>query len=265
MSEIKIFDNREFGSVRVVNKDGEPWFVASDVAKALGYANPQKATNDHCKKVNKFSQSHDSLGTPPLMLNIIPETDVYRLIMRSNLPSAEKFQDWVCEEVLPAIRKTGMYGKPMSYADALRAYADEVEARERAELERDHAIRTKAEIGSRREATAMATASVAVRRVDALENELGRGKRYRQVKAIPWLQDVFLPSKGMYSAVGKALKRLSNDLGYRIEKIPSVEFPDGINAYHVDVVAALYGELNDNPGMLDRYRIDAQGGYTWHP
>lgn len=114
MSEIKIFDNREFGSVRVVNKDGEPWFVASDVAKALGYERPADAVNAHCKKVNKISQYCDSENrkqVPPVNFNIIPESDVYRLIMRSNLPSAEKFQDWVCEEVLPAIRKTGMYGK----------------------------------------------------------------------------------------------------------------------------------------------------------
>lgn len=78
----------------------------------------------------------------------------------------------------------------------------------------DYYQRTKAEIGSRREATAMATASAAVRKAAALENELGRGKRYKSVKAIPWLLTEFVESKGMYSVVGKALKRMSTDLGY---------------------------------------------------
>lgn len=118
----------------------------------------------------------------------------------------------------------------------------------------DYYQRTKAEIGSRREATAMATASAAVRKVNALEDELGRGKRYKSVKAIPWLLTEFVESKGMYSVVGKALKRMSTDLGYSIEKIATPEYPEGINAYHVDVIAAFRSELAQNPGMLDRYR-----------
>lgn len=120
----------------------------------------------------------------------------------------------------------------------------------------DYYQKTKAEIGSRREATAMATASVAIRKVDRLEDELGRGKRYKAVKAIPWLLDMFESTKGMYSVVGKALKRMSVDLGYNVEKIPCTEYPDGVNAYHVDIIDALFGELRDNPGMLSLYRRD---------
>lgn len=98
-------------------QDEDPWFVASDVAKALGYEKPNNAVNEHCKKMNKITLSPDlggreaSVKMPPVMVNIIPESDVYRLIMRSNLPNAEKFQDWVVEEVLPAIRKTGQNKK----------------------------------------------------------------------------------------------------------------------------------------------------------
>jgi anti-repressor protein len=105
-----IFQNPAFGTVRVVKgADGEPWFVASDVAKALGYVVTQKAIYDHCKKVKKISQCSGSEHRPPLNYNTIPESDVYRLIMHSKLESAERFQTWVCEEVLPAIRKTGGY------------------------------------------------------------------------------------------------------------------------------------------------------------
>lgn len=190
--------------------------------------------------------------------NIIPESDVYRLVMRSNLPGAVEFQDWVVEEVLPSIRRTGQYGAEMpdfqNPALAARAWAEQYERRQLAESQRDEAIRTKAWISDKKTATAMATASVAVRKVNALEDELGRGKRYKAVKAIPWLLTEFVESRGMYSVVGKALRRMSTDLGYSVEKIATPEFPEGINAYHVDVISAFRCELAQNPGMLDRYR-----------
>lgn len=94
-------------------KDGEPWFVAKDVALVLGYSNPNKAIQDHCKSP-KLIKNNDSLGlkVPPRGLNIIPERDVYRLIMKSKLPQAERFEEWVVGEVLPSIRKHGGYLTP---------------------------------------------------------------------------------------------------------------------------------------------------------
>ena len=132
MNGLQIFQNREFGSVRVVEHEGEPWFVASDVAKALGYERPNDAVNAHCKKMNKFSYGNSPQGAMPY--NIIPESDVYRLVMRSNLPSAVEFQDWICEEVIPSIRRTGGYGVPAlpnfrNPAEAARAWADKEEQR----------------------------------------------------------------------------------------------------------------------------------------
>lgn len=121
-NDLSIFSNEEFGSVRVIVQDGEPWFVASDVAKALGYERPNDAVNAHCKKVNKFSYGESPRGAQPY--NIIPESDVYRLIMRSNLPNAERFQDWVVEEVLPSIRKTGNYSMAPASAPGVRPLRD---------------------------------------------------------------------------------------------------------------------------------------------
>lgn len=92
--------------VRTVVKDSEPWFVAKDVAEVLGYSNPQKAIRDHCKGVNETVTP--SAGGPQTV-NIIPEMDVYRLIIRSKLPAAQRFEEWVVGEVLPTIRKTGRY------------------------------------------------------------------------------------------------------------------------------------------------------------
>lgn len=106
MNQPQIF-NFEQNEVRTFLENDTPYFVANDIAKTLGYKNPSKATNDHCKKAIE-TWGNDSLGRRQ-KFKIIPESDVYRLIIKSNLPSAEKFESWVMEEVLPQIRKHGMY------------------------------------------------------------------------------------------------------------------------------------------------------------
>ena len=111
MNELKIFENPEFGKVRMMVINNEPYFVGKDVAEMLGYTNTNKALSDHCKGVTKCYIPHPQ-GNSTLEVNIIPERDVYRLIMRSKLPSAERFEEWVVGEVLPAIRKTGSYSQP---------------------------------------------------------------------------------------------------------------------------------------------------------
>ena len=106
MNELQIFNSSEFGQIRTIIIDNKPWFVASDVASALGYSNPRKAVIDHCKGVTK-RDTPTSSGTQSI--SYINEGDVYRLIMKSKLPSAEKFESWVMDEVLPSIRKSGGY------------------------------------------------------------------------------------------------------------------------------------------------------------
>lgn len=106
MSEIKVFESLEFGKVRVAVVDGEPLFCLADVAKSLGYSNPAKAVIDHCKGVTVLETPTQS-GVQPIKYG--KEGEVYRLTMKSKLPNAEKFQDWVCNEVLPSIRKHGAY------------------------------------------------------------------------------------------------------------------------------------------------------------
>ncbi|WP_319466795.1 BRO family protein [uncultured Trichococcus sp.] len=117
MSELQIF-NFENNEVRTMTVNDEPFFVANDVAKTLGYANPSKATNDHCKK-GFIAWGNDSLGRHQ-QFKLIPESDVYRLVFRSKLPESEKFENWVTEEVLPSIRKKGFYEIPKDPMDALR-------------------------------------------------------------------------------------------------------------------------------------------------
>lgn len=106
MNELQIFNSEEFGEIRTITKDDKTYFAGSDVAKALGYAIPHKAVQTHCKGVLKWNIPTSS-GNQDVLF--ITEGDIYRLIMKSKLPSAEKFEKWVMEEVLPSIRKNGGY------------------------------------------------------------------------------------------------------------------------------------------------------------
>ncbi len=123
MNELQIFENSEFGSVRTVYIDGKIYFVANDVAKALGYSVPKDAVTRHCKGALKRRYLTDG-GEQEV--KIVPEGDVYRLIIKSQLPSAERFERWVFEEVLPTIRQTGQYGKqrlPMTIPEQIQLLA----------------------------------------------------------------------------------------------------------------------------------------------
>ena len=106
MNEIQFFDSTEFGSIRVVEEDGKFLFCGSDVAKALGYSRPNEAVSAHCKGTVK-RRTPTTSGVQEMLF--IPEGDVYRLISRSKLPAAERFEVWVFDEVLPSIRKHGGY------------------------------------------------------------------------------------------------------------------------------------------------------------
>lgn len=126
MNELKVFQNEEFGEVRSLVINNEPWFVGKDVAKALGYENPSKAIRDHVeeedKKVgvqNVTPYISDNLGRKqyPTFIN---ESGVYSLIFGSKLPSAKKFKHWVTSEVLPTLRKTGKYEIPKDPMSALK-------------------------------------------------------------------------------------------------------------------------------------------------
>ena len=120
MNELQIFNSGEFGEIRTVEINGKPYFVGTDVAKALGYNNPRDAVSRHCKGVVK----HDTPTSSGVQLmSYINEGDLYRLIMKSKLPSAEKFESWVMDEVLPTIRKTGSYQKPLTTVEQIQVIA----------------------------------------------------------------------------------------------------------------------------------------------
>ena len=255
---IKVFERQEFGQVRVVDVNGEPWFVAKDVAQALGYQWNGAARIAH---IPEEWRGVTSVVTPfgeQTMLTI-SEPGLYFFLGRSDKPAALPYQKWISGEVMPSIRKTGQYGGyalprvPQSFPDALRMIADIEEEKQLALEQRDYYKRTKAEIGSRREATSMATASAAIRQRDALADKLGEGKHYKQVKAIPWLLEVFHESAGMYSQVGRKLSQLGEKMGLS-PRIKEDSQYGTIKIHHVEVIEALRLALKQDHNLLGKYR-----------
>ena len=141
MNEIQIFNNEEFGQVRTIEIDGEPWFLGTDIANALQYSDKNKAVSMHVEDEDKKTlfykasdKSSEALWSKTNDFSdkvLINESGLYSMIMSSKLPSAKKFKHWVTSEVLPEIRKTGGYQMPKTYAEALRALADRAEEAER--------------------------------------------------------------------------------------------------------------------------------------
>ena len=119
MTDLQIFKNPEFGEIRTIEKDGEPWFVGKDVAAALGYERPTKAILDHVDDEDKDEVPiQDSIGrsqnTP-----IINESGLYSLVLSSKLPGAKQFKRWITSEVIPSIRKHGAYMTPDKLEEVL--------------------------------------------------------------------------------------------------------------------------------------------------
>ena len=120
MNELQIFSNEQFGSVRVLEQNGEPWFVGKDVADILGYTNQNEAIQDHVDEEDKLNSK--TLSSFELNLGqrggwLINESGLYSLIMSSKMPKAKQFKRWVTSEVLPSIRKHGLYAVDEVLAD----------------------------------------------------------------------------------------------------------------------------------------------------
>ena len=122
MNEMQIFRSPDFGEVRTVEENGAVLFCGSDIAKALGYTNPRKAINDHCKGVTK---RYTPTTGGEQELSFITEGDIYRLAARSKLPGADAFERWIFDEVIPSVRRNGGYlmGQETMSADELMARA----------------------------------------------------------------------------------------------------------------------------------------------
>lgn len=137
MNELQIFNSEEFGDIRTVTIDNEPWFVGKDVATALGYKNTADAIGKHIDTDDKLT-SQIAIAGQRRDVVVINESGLYALIFGSKLESAKRFKHWVTAEVLPAIRKTGSYQKPMTIAEQIQLLAQgNVELAEKIEAVND--------------------------------------------------------------------------------------------------------------------------------
>ena len=234
---LEIFKNENFEIRVAVDETGEPLFCLADVCKALEMQNPTNIANAIKSEFELpiLNIASFDTGYGVKEFTMITEPQLYFVLMRSDKPNAKPFRMFVNKEVLPSIRKTGSYTQnfiPQDLPTALRAYANEVEQKELALKQRDQALATKAWIGSKREATAMATASAAKREAQKLQIQLDQNEAWATVKKVEFALG------GDYD--WRKLTATSAEL-----KIERIDVPDKnygtVKSYHKDVWLKAYG------------------------
>ena len=268
-SALKLFENPQF-RVRVIMRCSNPWFVAKDVATCIEHSDTS-AMCKLCREKDKVVASARDFDSDDLSesgnsrITLISESGLYRILAKCNLPKCEPFESWVFDEVLPSIRKTGGYGirtvddmindpdtaiRLLTQLKILRLQNDQLE------MERDEAIRTKAFIGSNREATAMNTASQKSKECEKLRQQIGDSKTYKAVTAITWLPDYFnMSNRGLYGSLAANLKKIETGM---TSEFKHIDIPDSrfgkVKAYHVDVIERLHEMVQADENLMRKYR-----------
>jgi len=186
MNDLKIFENKEFGEIRTVVKDGEPWFVGKDVAEILGYSNTRDTLARRVDEEDKGVANCDTLGGNQ-KLTVVNESGLYSLILSSKLPNAKKFKKWVTSEVLPSIRKNGGYivGQETMSDDELMARA--LQVAQNKILERDKQIETMKPKAIFADAVAASHTSILIGDLAKLISQ--NGVSIGQKRLFKWLRD----------------------------------------------------------------------------
>lgn len=234
MNKIQIFQNEQFGKVRItMNENDEPLFCLADVAKALGYSNPAKAVIDHCKGVTVLETPTQS-GIQPIKYG--KESEVYRLTMKSKLPNAEKFQDWVCDEVLPSIRKHGAYmtqetlEKALTSPDFLIRLATNLKEEKQKRIEAEQKAELAEQTIKSNAPKVLFADAVSTSQRSCLVTELAKilqqnGVNIGQNRLFTWMRENgYLCSKGQYY---NQPTQKSMDLGLFELKQTTINKPDG--------------------------------------
>ena len=263
-NSLQLFQNAGF-KIRVLMRLGDPWFVAKDACDCLEIVNASQACQTLDEDEKGIYKVYTLGGSQDMML--ISESGLYTLVMRSNKPEAKVFRKWVTSEVLPSIRKTGGYGirnvddmindpdtaiRLLTQLKILRLQNDQLE------MERDEAIRTKAFIGSNREATAMNTASQKSKECEKLRQQIGDSKTYKAAKAIPWLSEYFnTRNRGLYNSLAAKLKKIEADMPSKFAHTMIDDSQYGqIKAYHVAVIDRLHEMVQADEEFMKDYRKD---------
>lgn len=228
MNDLQIFSNPEFGQVRTVEIDGTPWLVGKDVAVALGYKNPQRAIRDHVEDEDKGVTKTVTPSGEQEML-IINESGLYSLILSSKMPKAKAFKRWVTGEVLPALRKNGVYEtvKAQQHIEQLEATNDRL--------------------------------TVAIQSVSQAKDQLAEiiDMRDQFIKIRDKSKSRFVQAKADYSRDCDSLRqaeslvqRAQNQLDSRIDQLRIVAF--GLPAFNEIMSEALAGVFSGNAADADR-------------
>lgn len=223
MNELNVFENSEFGAVRTVEIRGKMHFMATDVAKALGYANPHDAIIKHCKGVAKCEVPHPQSKTKTMEVNVVPEGDLYRLVANSQLPSAERFESWIFDEVIPSIRKHGVYAVDELLNDpelAIRAFTALKEERQRNKVlqEENESMKPKALFA---DAVSASDSSILVRDLAKLIRQ--NGVEMGEKRLYNWLREHGYVCKGSTMPTQKAM-----EMGLFEIVVRTVERGDGL-------------------------------------
>ena len=214
MNELMIFNNPEFGEIRTVEVNGEPWFVGKDVATALGYSNPRKALADHVDDEDKLQDDGVTIRDPigrdqhPIVIN---ESGLYSLVLSSKLPGAKRFKRWITSEVIPSIRKHGAYLTP--------------ETLEAAIMNPDIMIRLCTVLKEEQD------------RRKSLEAELDRSKEWYSIKRVARMN-----GRSHKDFDWRKLKKASERMGYGVRKIFDANYGE-VNIYHMKVWESVYPNM----------------------
>lgn len=225
MSEMQTFTSVEFGNVRTLWEDGKLLFCGSDVARALGYKNPRDACARHCKGVVKHdgvsitANQHCAISRQTTSMTYIPEGDLYRLIIRSNLPAAERFEKWIFDEVLPSIRKHGIHATPETVEDMLSDPGNMIKVLETLKAERE-------------------AKELAQNKLNEAEIQLDESAKWYTIKRVAIINNI--PSKELDY---RRLKDASKRMGYQVKKVPDQNYVE-VNTYHIEVWKQEYSHLD---------------------
>ncbi|EHU3216002.1 phage antirepressor protein [Acinetobacter baumannii] len=243
MSNVSVFNFNQNEVRTIVKDDGEIWFVLSDVCNVLEIGNP----SDAARRLDNDEVTLDIIEGNHRPTNLVNESGLYSLVLTSRKPEAKQFKKWVTSDVLPSIRKNGGYisGQENDDPEIIMAKALQVannvilrktQELQQAQAERDHAITTKAEIGSRREATAMATASKFKRENEDLRQKLGESISFAAVASINTKLKTNFGNKE-----GRLLSKYSREHHLEIKKatVQGQRFSE-VNSYHRDAWLAIF-------------------------
>lgn len=243
MNNVSVFNFNQNEVRTIVKEDGKIWFVLSDVCSVLEIGNP----SDAARRLDNDEVTLDNIEGNHRPTNLVNESGLYSLVLTSRKPEAKQFKKWVTSDVLPSIRKNGGYisGQENDDPEIIMAKALQVannvilrktQELQQARAERDHAITTKAEIGSRREATAMATASKFKRENEDLKQKLGESISFAAVASINTKLKTNFGNKE-----GRLLSKYSREHHLEIKKatVQGQRFSE-VNSYHRDAWLAIF-------------------------